>query len=83
MKLPEKKYEPKHNDKLITYVRGWNSTIDNIECLCKAFSDNCVKAQILRSKYFALTKLKSKTPLSFFKGRYDCIIEIERLNKKG
>ena len=39
MKLPERKYEPKHNDELREYAMGWNSTIENTEYLCNKYGD--------------------------------------------
>lgn len=33
MKLPEKKYEPKHSESLLQYVKGWNDCVDEIEKL--------------------------------------------------
>ena len=33
MKLPERKYEPKHSESLLQYVKGWNDCLDEIEKL--------------------------------------------------
>ena len=75
MKLPDKKYEPKHNDELKEYAMGWNIVVENTKYLCFEYGDAYVKEGLLITK----TILKeAKTP--FLKGKYDCIIEIERLN---
>lgn len=76
MKLPDKKYEPKHNDELRKYARGWNSIIEGANYLCKAFGDEHTKKYILECKEYNLKG--AEIPL--FKGAYDCIVEIEKLN---
>lgn len=78
MKLPEKKYEPKHNDKLRSYAVGWNSIIEETECLYDLIGEERTKEDLLATKEY-ISKME-ETP--FFKGVYDCIVEIERLNEE-
>ena len=78
MKLPDKKYEPKHNDELREYAMGWNTIKENAEYLCKEFGDEHAKERLSQNKEL-LQKIE-KTP--FFKGQYDCILEIEKLNEE-
>lgn len=80
IKLPKKKNEPKHNNELKNYAIGWNTAIVNVEFWNTKYDDECIKKQLLKDKEFALKRLGWKVPLPFFKGRYDCIVEIERLN---
>lgn len=79
MKLPEKICEPKHDDRLINYARGWNATIDYAEYMCSVYRAQLVKEELLKNKEYTLKR--EKTP--FYKGEYDCIIEIEKLNELG
>lgn len=79
MKLPEKKYEPKHNDELKEYALGWNSIVTNTEYLCKEFSNEYAKERLSQNKELLL---KIERNSLFFQGQYDCIIEIEKLNKE-
>lgn len=81
MKLPEKKYAPTYNDELRRYASGWNSFIEEIEYLCVECGDEYAKESLLRRKEFALKSAVSSSFLkSFFRGCYDCIVEIEKLN---
>jgi len=79
MKLPKKKYEPKHNKELRDYAKGWNWAIEIIEYSSTLFGDEYAKKDLLNDKNFALFK---KDESMFYKGKYDCIIEIERLNEE-
>lgn len=78
LKLPEKKYEPKHNNELKEYARGWNCCLDDAKDFCVIFNnDERIKEALLKYKrYYDLENYKSP----FFGGAYDCVIEIERLN---
>ena len=79
MKLPDKKYVPKHNEELRRYAIGWNSNIEDAEYLCNEYDDEYAKESLLRKKEDFLLMRKE---LPLLKGIYDCIIEIERLNEE-
>ena len=76
MKLPEKKYEPKHNDELRSYAQGWNAIIIDTEYFCNKYGDEQTKKDLLEFKDYA--SKRQETPI--FNGAYDCIVEIEKLN---
>lgn len=80
MKLPEKKYEPKHNNELKEYARGWNCCLDDAKDFCVIFNnDERIKETLLKYKrYYDLENYKSP----FFGGAYDCVVEIEKLNEE-
>lgn len=78
LKLPEKKYEPKHNNDLYDYAKGWNSTIAYTKYLCNEYNDAYAKEHLLKAK----EALYEKVILSYYEGQYNCIIEIERLNEE-
>lgn len=74
MKLPEKK-----NEFTSRYNDGWNAGIEDAEYLCKKYDDESTKRCLLKSKEYVL---KRKGELSYFKGKYDCLVEIEKLNEE-
>lgn len=78
MKLPDIKYESKHNDELRSYAIGWNTIVENTEYLCKEFGYEYAKENLLKNKDFAYEHMM----MPYYKGKYDCIIEIERLNEE-
>lgn len=84
IKLPNEKYVSKHNDELSYYAKGWNTVIENIKRLCKIAGDKYVKETLVEEKEYAhrnmMYSYESMTK-SYFEGRYDCIVEIERLNE--
>lgn len=84
IKLPEKKYEPKHNDELSYYARGWNTVIEHIKRLCQIAGDKYVKETLVEEKEYAYRNMMynyESMTTSYFEGRYDCFVEIERLNE--
>lgn len=80
MKLPEKKYIPKHNNALRVYAIGWNVAIDFTKYQGDEKDNKKLKKYLLKEK-----KAKSKNAKlsNYFAGQYDCIVEIERLNGIG
>lgn len=72
LKLPDKKYEPKHNDELKYYAQGWNSAIESVEYWFNKHGIEYTKKCLLNNKKYYL-KRKEKP---YFKGWYDCIVEI-------
>lgn len=78
MKLPEKKYVFKRDWETESYAFGWNSIIENTEILRSIVGENRAKENLLETKEYIFQK---KT--SYFKGMFDCIVEIEKLNKEG
>lgn len=81
IKLPERLKSMSLNTELKNYAIGWNITITNVELWHNKYDDECIKEQLLKDKEFVLTRLGRKVPLPFFEGRYDCLVEIERLNE--
>lgn len=80
MKLPEKKYIPKHSKTLRVYAIGWNVAIDFTSREGDEKDNKKLKEYLLREK-----KAKSKNAKlsNYFAGQYDCILEIEKLNGIG
>ena len=76
MKLPEKKYEPKHCKTLAEYAQGWNSMINDVKYMCNKYDDEHMKKELLKSQEY----YSNRKEMPYFKGIYDCIVEIERLN---
>lgn len=75
IKLPEKKDEPKHNDELKKYAWGWNTAIKSAEYWFNRYGIEYVKEAFSNNK-----KYNSKKKEPYYKGYYDGLIEIERLN---
>lgn len=75
MKLPEKICEPKHCKTLAEYAQGWNMTINCVECWCNRHGDEEAKEMLLEAK-----ESYEKAIVPYYKGAYDCSVEIERLN---
>ena len=70
MKLPKKKSNTEYN-------HGWDSVIEDAKYLCKNYDEDFTKRDLLRSKEYALKRKEDP----FFKGVYDCVVEIEKLNE--
>lgn len=79
MKLPKKKYVPKHNNELRAYAKGWNHCLERVEDLIKIADDEPSKEDLLAIKEHTLKRKKEP----FYKGEYDCIVETEKLNELG
>lgn len=92
MKLPEKKYEPKHNDKLRSYAKGWNIIISSAEYWHNKCGEEQAKKYLSNSKEYAyksMTRVQQSKDyayknmiMPYYEGQYNCVIEIERLNEE-
>lgn len=81
LKLPEKRsvgysYESNKYDE---YAMYWNRVIDYSKYLCKRFGDERTKEGLLHLKDY----IYKNATRAAHKGGYDCILEIERLNKES
>lgn len=77
MKLPERKYVPKNNEEKREYTIGWNTAIEEAEYLSNKYGDVYAIQDLLEDGEIALRREKEP----WFKGAYECILEIEKLNK--
>lgn len=68
MKLPKKKNESKSSDGLVDYEQGWNSIIEEVEYLSNKYGDKNIMGSLSKTKMY-------------YKGKYDCVVELEKLNK--
>ena len=78
MKLPRRKSKADPSNELRSYPSGWNSIIEGAKDWCKKNGEEYAKKYLLKNKKFAY-KLRT---YPFYKGIYDCILEIERLNEE-
>lgn len=79
IKLPEKKYEPKHNNELYLYAVGWNATIEDVKYMHNnKYDDERIKKDLLKSQEYN----SKRKEMPYFNGIYDCIVEIMKLNQK-
>lgn len=76
MKLPEKKYVPKHNDELRNYARGWNGVVKIAPYWISIYGDELTMDYLLEEK----ERVSKRKKMPFYEGWYDCIVEIEKLN---
>lgn len=85
MKLPKRKYVPERNWETTSYALGWNSIIENTKEIHKVFGEEQTKEDLLKEKTYDLYIINTEVGISmtknYYRGRYDCIVEIEKLNK--
>ena len=83
IKLPERKYEPKHNSELRDYAKGWNASINSIDTITSIKFDETRMSFIKDSMELAIHFHRICCSGPFSEGRVDCLNEIKKLNNIG